>query len=103
MTESDVFSEATTFDDTKRAGVRFQVENVGTKISNPWVFSTKLGDETDYTSGLESALMPGDRVMYTVGFELPEGEREITLTTLILDVEDKNVVNNLFTVSTPIN
>jgi hypothetical protein len=103
MTDTDVFTKTTAFDDAKRAGVSFQVENIGTKISNQWVFSTKLGDETDYTSGLESPLMPGDRVIYTIGFALPLNEDELELTTLLLDVADKNILNNLFTVTAPIN
>lgn len=55
---------------TSKIGVRFAVENIGTKTSQPWVFNAVLPTSPRYTylPEFQPPLKPGERIEYTLSF-----------------------------------
>ena len=68
---------------TSKAGVRFVVENIGTKTSAPWVFNAVLPTSPRYTylPEFQPPLKPGERIEYTLTFDrIVEDNNTITIT-----------------------
>jgi hypothetical protein len=68
---TNVFTATTTISGSSRGAVKFEVENVGTKISPDWTFNVVLPTFPSYIyhSKIQQALLPGDRIEYTIGFD----------------------------------
>lgn len=83
-----------------RTAVRFAVENVGTKTSVEFTFSTVLPTFPPYTyfSPAQVPLGPGDRIEYTIGFDGFEADGE-GVVTINVDptgrVNERNKDNNV--------
>lgn len=56
-----------------RYSMQFEVSNVGTNIASGWSFDAELPLDPEYTyrSGAQQALRPGDKIVYTLGFNAP--------------------------------
>jgi hypothetical protein len=65
------FSATSTLKRSDRIGVRFAVENLGTKSSGQWRFNAILPTYPPFTfnSDAEPSLLPGDRIEFTIGFD----------------------------------
>lgn len=57
-----------------KAGVKFEVQNIGGTASGIWYFKADLptsGNSTTYTSGAQNSLAPGQTATFTLGFDNP--------------------------------
>jgi hypothetical protein len=80
---TDSFVESATVPDGERPAIRFTVRNVGTNISDTWRFEAELPSRAtpEFRSPSQQALLPGEYIDYTLGFERARtGEQEITIT-----------------------
>mgnify|MGYP003394651955 CR=1 FL=1 len=60
-----------------RYSVVFEISNVGSNIAGyGWSFTAQLPLDPTYTysSGPQQALRPGDKIVYTLGFDMPYGQ-----------------------------
>jgi hypothetical protein len=83
-----------------RIAVRFAVENVGTKISPQFDFTAVLPTFPSYvfTSPMQQALSPGDRIEFTLGFDtFDQSGKGIFVVNVdpASRVNEKNKDNNL--------
>lgn len=71
MDSTGAFVASSTPSRQYRIGVRFAIENIGTKTSNEFTFSAVLPTFPPYTyfSPAQVALGPGDRIEFTIGFD----------------------------------
>lgn len=55
----------------KRGAIRFEVENIGTKLSGEWAFEAALPTSPSYTyrSDDQDSLFPGDKIEFIIGFD----------------------------------
>lgn len=69
--ETNEYTATDTITSRDRVGLRFEVENLGTKASGTWDFTTVLPTQTIYFYNSESqrSLNPGDRIEFTIGFD----------------------------------
>lgn len=56
---------------TSKATIRFAIENIGTKTSDPWVFNAILPTSPRYTylPEFQPPLRPGERIEYSLSFD----------------------------------
>jgi len=68
---TNVFTATSTILRSSRGAVKFEVENIGTKISSTWTFNLVLPTipRHIYHSKNQQALLPGDRIEYVIGFD----------------------------------
>lgn len=84
----------------KRAAIRFEIVNLGTKESGAWEFEVKLPTSPSYTynSDRQQSLFPGDKIVYTIGFDrvrnADEGDYTITADP-DKKIEESNERNNI--------
>lgn len=76
----------------KRVATRFAVENLGTKTSPQWTFNAVLPTFPShiYSSPVQQALAPGDRIEFTLGFDSFEEDNE---GILIINVDPTGSIN----------
>lgn len=87
------FTATSTLRRSDRIGVRFSVENIGTKYSPEWRFNAFLPTYPAYTfnSDSQTTLTPGDRVEFTIGFDQAiEGNQ-----TVKFDIDPQGAVPEL--------
>ncbi|MEK7613506.1 MAG: CARDB domain-containing protein [Patescibacteria group bacterium] len=77
---------------THRVAVRFAVENVGTRTSPQWTFNAVLPTFPShiFSSPMQQALGPGDRIEFTIGFDSLADTNE---GTLVINVDPSNRIN----------
>lgn len=70
-TSAESFVASSTVPAGSRPAVRFTVKNSGTNRAGPWVFSASIPTQTSYLyqSQPQQALLPGDSIQYTLGFD----------------------------------
>lgn len=75
-----------------RVAVRFAIENVGTKTSREFTFSSVLPTYPPYTyfSTSQPVLNPGDRIEYTIGFD---ATKDASSVEFIVNVDPTGTVN----------
>lgn len=76
----------------KRVAARFAVENLGTKTSPQWTFNAVLPTFPAhiFSSPVQQALAPGDRIEFTLGFDSFEEDNE---GILIVNVDPTGSIN----------
>lgn len=76
----------------KRVAARFAVENLGTKTSPQWTFNAVLPTFPShiFSSPVQQALAPGDRIEFTLGFDSFEEDNE---GILIVNVDPTDSIN----------
>jgi len=97
INSANVFVNTGSIDYNTRGAIQFEVKNFGTKTSNPWTFTTKLPNDTTYTSGTQTALKPNERAVITLGFAMPNdtGVKQFNVSVTVNG--DSKVSNNTFT------
>lgn len=84
----------------KRGAIRFEIVNVGTNVSGEWRFEAELPTSPNYTytSDDQQTLFPGDKIVYTLGFNkvrnADEDDYRIEVDTRD-DVDESNENNNV--------
>ncbi len=89
------FTASSTPNANQRVGVRFQVTNQGTKTSPQWDFSAVLPTLPSYiySSNMQQALGPGDRIEFTIGFDSFDTSTGTTTGTFVVNVDPSNRFN----------
>jgi hypothetical protein len=93
--KNGVFSSAVIFDRDLNNAVQFKVQNIGTKTSGTWSFTTVLPSGEVYTSPMQTPLAPQAYVVFTLGFYLDASAPSTvgfthTLSTSGADASTKN-------------
>jgi uncharacterized repeat protein (TIGR01451 family) len=92
-----VFVTRATFDNDANAAFRFEVKNIGTKTSKNWTYTLALPGDTQYVSETQTALTPGERAVFTVGFEpTSDTKTSVKIGGTIKTDGDANTKNNSF-------
>jgi hypothetical protein len=71
-TSTDSFIATTTIPSGTRPAIKFSIQNIGTNVTPVgWHFSAAIPTQSAYVfySPAQQALLPGDRVEYTLGFD----------------------------------
>lgn len=84
----------------KRGAIRFEVVNIGTNVSGEWRFEAELPTSPSYTykSDDQQTLFPGDKIVYTLGFNKVRRSDEDTYRIEVDtqdDVSESNENNNV--------
>jgi hypothetical protein len=91
------FVPKATFDKDDKAAFRFEVKNIGTKVSGNWTYKLTLPGDVEYTSDTQTGLMPNERAVYTVGFDLAETSASaVTVEGVVTVKNDTDTKNNDF-------
>lgn len=105
MTDSFVASSSVPHD--THPAVRFVVKNLGTNASGTWGFTAAIPTRTSYTyrSDAQISLLPGESIIYTLGFDrATSGDTEPVTITLDADTditessETNNTLNTNLTI-----
>ena len=95
---TNIFQHATSASAGVRAGVVFDIKNLGGVPSQPWTFRALLPvANSDFNSDIQDPLAPGDRVRFTIGFRdlASTGTNLITITVDPSNqLSDANRANN---------
>ena len=62
------FTSSQTIDRDKQGAIRFSVQNIGNKTSEPWSYITDLPNGEVYKSEVQAPLLPGQYDIVTIGF-----------------------------------
>jgi hypothetical protein len=73
--ENGTFVPKATFDTDDTAAFRFEVKNIGTKTSDTWTYELTLPGNNTYTSEPQTGLVPNEKAVFTIGFELDDEYR----------------------------
>ncbi len=95
--EHGVFTYTGAYDRDDRSVIKFEVKNIGTKTSNTWLFRSILPNGDIYTSPIQPALMPGERIEFTLAFDFEDDSRRddfVKITNTLSISEDINLKNN---------
>jgi len=84
------FTPVSAYDTDDRAGLRFEVKNIGTKRSGTWTYTIEL-PEGKYTSDAQSSLEPNERAVFTMSFDFESNKNSVTLKG---ETEEKNDTNS---------
>lgn len=97
--DGNTFVPAAQYDPTLRAGIKFDIANVGTKTSGPWAFTATLPSGQLYSSDVQPALNPGDHVVFTLGFNVNTSttDKYVRVTVKATEQHDTNGANDSFT------
>ena len=98
-TSADSFIASSTVPAGSRPAVRFTIKNVGTNVTGSWRFSASIPTQSAYIyqSQPQQALMPGDSIDYTLGFDQANrGSGQMISITANFDnaVAESNASNN---------
>jgi hypothetical protein len=98
------YTPASSVQSSDRAGVRFEVENIGSAATSAWQFRAQLPttdvSNINYVSNTQASLNPGEKTTFTIAFEnvAARGNNPVTIT---LDanntINEPNEVNNTAT------
>ncbi len=92
---ANTFVPTSRYEEDERGAFRFEVKNIGTKTSDDWHFSAELPGNVDYSSKEQEPLLPNERAVFTLGFDVLDDNK----TKIIIDVEtdhdSKNSNNEL--------
>ncbi|MBP6924426.1 MAG: hypothetical protein KBC62_00810 [Candidatus Pacebacteria bacterium] len=79
----------------EEGALQFEIQNVGTKVSDKWSYTILLPDSDTYTSPLQAPLQPTERVIVSIGFPT-DNDSSHTFVVVVAVVDDKNLNNNTF-------
>jgi hypothetical protein len=101
------FSATSSVHFSSRGAIKFEVENIGTKISPTWTFNLVLPTlpRHIYYSKNQQALLPGDKIEYIVGFDSIKRDSEPNTIIVNIDpvnsVKEKDRINNIVKMDLP--
>ena len=94
----DSFVESSTVPRGERPAVKFSVTNIGTNSTGAWRFEAELPTRRSFTyrSPSQQALLPGESIEYTLGFDQPDrgDDQEITIRLDQDDAVNESSENN---------
>lgn len=69
--DTNKYTATDTITSHDRVGIKFEIENLGTKESGTWEFTVVLPTQTIYfyNSETQRSLNPGDKIEFTIGFD----------------------------------
>lgn len=79
----------------EEGALQFEIQNIGTKLSEKWSYSVLLPDSETYTSPLQAPLMPTERVIISIGFPT-DNDSSHAFAVVVAEASDKNLTNNTF-------
>lgn len=98
---TNIFTATSTVSRGSRGAIKFEVENIGTKISGSWTFTLVLPTipRHMYHSKNQQALLPGDKIEYIIGFDSIKDDGEPNIIIVNVDptssVIEKDNANNI--------
>lgn len=102
--ENGAFVPKATFTKNDRVALRFEVKNIGTKVSEDWTYALSLPDNLSYVSEKQSPLMPNERALLTASFDLENvSGKSTTVQGRVATPNDTEKNNNAFEWSVGIN
>lgn len=95
--KNGVFSPTATFDRDLNNAVQFKVQNIGTKTSGTWSFTTVLPSGEIYASPVQTPLASQAQVVFTLGFFLDASAPSTVgfVHTLSISGTDASAENNI--------
>ena len=91
------FSAATTIDNDAKGAIQFEIKNFGTKTSDSFTYTTTLPNGVEYTSPVQTALKPNERMVATIGFDASDMTGVKSFSVSVAVTGDSNKANNQFT------
>jgi hypothetical protein len=90
------FSHVGIIDNDLKGAIQFEIKNIGTKTSDAFTYTATLPSGSEYTSLVQQALKPNERMVATIGFDATDitGAKPFSVTVKISD--DTNAANNKF-------
>jgi hypothetical protein len=75
------FTASSSINVNARVGVKFEIENVGTRTSSAWAFIAQLPTIPfhSFQSAQQIPLAPGDKIEYTIGFDSVEIQNKVQI------------------------
>lgn len=73
------FTASSSINIMSRVGVKFEVENIGTRTSSAWSFIAQLPTTPfhSFQSAAQIPLAPGDKIEFTLGFDSVEAQKKV--------------------------
>lgn len=98
-TDTSTFRASNEVPDGRRGAVKFTIVNNGTNVSDRFEFEVKLPTTRGYTysSKAQKALRPGERIVYTLGFDQTKSGDDRTIRIEVdqdNDIRESNESNN---------
>ena len=96
---NDSFISSNNVPSGKNGAVKFTIMNIGTNVAGPFTFTANIPTSPafTFTSPVQQALNPGDRIEYTLGFDRGDTGTARTITILADNgntVDESNEANN---------
>ncbi|MEI7513139.1 MAG: CARDB domain-containing protein [bacterium] len=87
---------ASSVSENNRVAVRFEIENIGTGETGPFIFTADLSgySEDRYTSPVQTTFYPGEKRQYTVDFDSGAADIGTNTVTIRLDTNNNVVETN---------
>jgi hypothetical protein len=99
------FTKTAAVSSTDRAGVKFEVRNIGGRATGAWNFTASMPSQTSpsYQSDSQVSLKPGDRIEFTLGFDNPSNVIGVNNFSVSIDpqnyIDEANELNNTASIS----
>jgi hypothetical protein len=100
---SNRFSHVGVIDNDLKGAIQFEIKNIGTKTSNAFTYTATLPNGSEYTSPVQPALKPNERVVATIGFDAGDLSGIKTFSVVVTVAGDANTGNNVFDSAVKIN
>ena len=98
--ENSTFIQSGKYSNNALNAVIIDIENIGTKTSNEWHFTTRLPDGTVYTSSAQIPLKPKEHAVFTLTFNVDvRSGKTITTSSTVYAQNDVNNENNYSSVN----
>jgi hypothetical protein len=97
------FTNVGVIDNDQAGAIQFEIRNIGTKTSNAFTYTTTLPSGVTYTSPLQPALKPNERIVATIGFDASDLSGIKTFSVAVTVAGDANTGNNVFNSAVKIN
>ncbi len=91
------FTPKATFNSDDTAAFKFEVKNIGTRMSDTWSYELMLPGNVKYTSDPQAGLAPNEKAVFTVGFELSDTSKSaVKISGEVKTTNDTRTDNNTF-------
>ena len=93
--KNGTFIQSGKYSNDARSAIIIDIENIGTKTSNEWYFTTRLPDGTVYTSPAQIPLKPKEHAVFTLTFNVAVRSGKTTTTSsTVFTQNDVHTENN---------
>ncbi len=94
MLVNGVFTFTAKYDRDVKNAIKFDVKNIGTKVSGPWSFKTVLPSGQVYESAVQMPLGPQEHIEFTMGFDLNTDDDLVKVENTVITKGDANPKND---------